>query len=146
MDYHDGWFYALWKNNEYSWMEFILELRAMKSKVDLHYLWKIEPFKNLLWMSHELMLMSWTWLQIKRFLDVQHDNLCWTKTHNYLQLFLFMWGNLTPWWNTISIINELWRNKRDNLTLLLWKSIKVYYGWFIDKDAQDMWTCLGGVV
>jgi hypothetical protein len=26
MDYNDGWFYALWKNNEYWWMEFILEL------------------------------------------------------------------------------------------------------------------------
>jgi hypothetical protein len=41
MDYNDGWFYALLKNNESSWMAFILELRIVQSKANLHYLWKI---------------------------------------------------------------------------------------------------------
>jgi hypothetical protein len=95
-------------------------------------------------MSHELMLMLWTCLQIKRLSDVQHDNLCWTKTHNYLQLFLFMWGNLTPWWNTISIINNFgktkgttwpycfgnqWRSIMDDLWIRCTRHVNMF-GWY----------------
>jgi len=59
MDYNDGRFYALCKNNEYSWMEFILELRVMQSKVDLHYFMKIltiwKPFMNVTWINVNVM-------------------------------------------------------------------------------------------